>query len=326
MSSINTTKKETANVESLSQLVSKAHVDAWSKGSLKAEDLLISLPDACVDEFDRALARTGDAEIPDTSDGKQFKHCYEFGKEMLHRLDNDAIGAVIVDRLPAERYNDLNNRRVCGMFSSFIGRLMIQNHAGVTLYDVKNTNPVNPEKVRKSITNHAQPYHADGGWHRVPAKYVGLYCIRNARSGGGSKITSMLDAFKTISAHPRQLQALLEHHPWDRQGEHAADEPKVLMNPLFEVHEDQFLSRYYESYVRNGYKLKGDELSQELDLALNALRGIIDNQFAIRFEMTSGQFQYLNNWTVLHGREAFNDNKDTPVGESRHVIRVWNHC
>lgn len=326
MNLIKNADKQKVDTQPLSKHISAEHLNLWRSDQLSAQALVLSLPDACVDELDLALSRTGDAKIPDTVDRQQFRHCDDLARELLHRLDNDALGAAIVDRLPSERYNDLDNRRICGMFSSFVGQLMEQNFAGITLYDVKNTNPKNPDRVRKSITNHAQPYHTDGGWHRKPAKYVGLYCVRNATSGGGSKITSMLSAFTSLQEmHPEQMQTLLEHHPWDMQGEHPSQEKGFLMNPMFEIHDNQFLSRYYESYVRSGYRIKGDELPEQLDLALHTLRDTIHNQPNVRFEMISGQFQYLNNWTALHSREAFNDTKQTPEDETRHVIRVWNH-
>lgn len=315
-----------SDLSALNKYLSEQHLNAWHNTSLSADTLLLNLPDACIDEFDRALARTGDAEIPDTSDREHFKHCVAFSEELLQRLDSNALGAVIVDRIPSERYHELDNRRVCGMFSSFVGPLMAQNFAGLTLYDVKNTNPKNPEKVRKSITNHAQPYHTDGGWHRVPAKYVGLYCVRNAQSGGGSKITSMLSAYKAmLETHPEHLKTLLVSSPWDMQGEHAKDEPGYLMNPMFESYEDQFVTRYYDSYVRNGYRVKGEELPGNLDAALDTMKTVISEQPYIRFEMSGGQFQYLNNWTVLHAREAFADTEQTPEEKTRHVIRVWNN-
>lgn len=309
----------------LAKSISQQHLTKWQSGILTADDLMIALPDACVDELHQALLRAGDVEIPDTSDRSRFKHCFAFTLEMQARLDGDGLGAVIVDRLPSERYNDQDNIRVCAMFSSFMGRLMEQNYAGMTLYDVKNTNAKNPEKVRKSITNHAQPYHTDGGWHRKPAHYVGLYCLRSARLGGGSRVTSMLNAFSSLLSYPETLQNLMQQHPWDMQGEHANGEIGVQLNPMFELLGDHFLSRYYDSYVRNGYAKIGNSLPVKLDRALLKLKEIIEAQPAIHFEMSSGQFQYLNNWTVLHGRESFADNASTSTNEARHVIRVWNH-
>jgi len=311
--------------QTLGSAISRQHMNYWTQPNPSLKDLTMDLPDKCIDELDTALKRTGDVEIPDITNRDLFPACEDYFVAMRGQLDQSHLGAVIVNRLPSERYNEMDNRRLCGMFSSFVGPLMEQNFAGVTLYDVKNLNPPEPSKVRKSITNHAQPFHTDGGWHRKPAKYVGLYCVRSARNGGGSSVTSMLNAFRQLEATPNHLAELLLNHPWDMQGEHAADKPGVEMNPLYELHGDQFLSRYYESYVRAGYRLSGSDVPENLDAALVHLREVLTNQVSVNFEMESGQFQYLNNWTVLHGRGAFDDNVNTPDNETRHVIRVWNH-
>ncbi len=313
-------------LELLQNLIASDNLGSWRTGNITSDQLLLGLPGACVDELDNAVAKTGENELPDISDKTNFKHCHSLVQELVSRLESPALGAVIVDGLPAERYSELDNRKLCGAFSSLVGKLMEQNKQGVTLYDVKNKNPADPSKVRKSITNLAQPFHTDGGWHRKPAKYVGLYCIRNAQNGGGSKITSILTAFETmLKEHPEHVHTLLENHPWDMQGEHAEHETGVLLNPVFEAHEGQFMSRYYDSYIRGGYKLSDKPVPKELDAALLCLADVINGQPNIKFEMSSGQFQYLNNWTVLHAREAFDDTETTPETQTRHVIRVWNH-
>ena len=46
----------------------------------------------------------------------------------------------------------------------------------------------------------------------------------------------------------------------------------------------------------------------------------LDRQNSIRFLLETGQSQYVNNYTVVHGREAFEDSER--VG-GRHLIRVW---
>jgi len=325
MNRLNDTIESKSKLDSLSALIQNDQLASWRTGSITQEDLLLTISDACVDELDKALSKTSGVSQPDTSNWLKFKHCHEVCQELIQRLESPSLGATIVDGFPAERYNELDNRKLCGAFSSLIGELMVQNKDGVTLYDVKNKNPEKPDKVRKSITNLAQPFHTDGGWHRKPAKYVGLYCVRNAKSGGGSKVTSMLTAFEAMKSHPEHLNTLLQNHPWDMQGEHAAHENGIQMNPIFESHEKQFLSRYYDSYVRNGYKLKHEAVSDELDAALRCLADIINKQPRVKFAMTGGQFQYLNNWTLLHAREAFDDTELTPEEETRHVIRVWNH-
>lgn len=325
MNQIIETKELNSKLDTVNSTIDHERIDVWRTGSLTADNLILPVTESCVDELEHALAHSAPDEKLNTLDQNKFKQCRELARELVRRLDAPDLGAAIVDGLPADRYNEEENRRLCSVFASLIGDLMEQNKDGITLYDVKNKNPKDPSKVRKSITNQAQPYHTDGGWHRTPAHYVGLYCVRNAKSGGGSKITSMLTAFEAMQAYPEYLDTLLDFHPWDMQGEHAPHESGIQLNPVFEVSNGRFVSRYYDSYIRGGYKKGGQPVPEELDTALRCLETIINDQPCIRFEMTSGQFQYLNNWTVLHAREAFADTITTPEHETRHVIRVWNH-
>ena len=59
---------------------------------------------------------------------------------MRERLAH-APGAVLVDRFPAERWTDEQNRSACGLFSALVGPLMEQDHAG-TLDSIKETDPL----------------------------------------------------------------------------------------------------------------------------------------------------------------------------------------
>lgn len=315
-----------SSIESVNLTLCQPHLSFWRNSPPRAAaDITLSVSNQCIEELEAALSRTGDAELPDTTDASRFRHCIDFANQLRSVISHEGCGLAIVDRLPAENFNEMDNKRMCAMMASLLGPLMAQNHEGVTLYDVKNTNPKNPENVRKSITNFAQPYHTDGGWHRVPAKYVGLYCIRSAQNGGSSRVTSIMNAYSLmLEKHPNQLETLLLAAPWDRQGEHATEEEKTQMNPMFEAHCGLFLSRYYESYIRNGIKKSGLQLPAKLDDALNCIQHVVDHQPSAQFEMKSGQFQYLNNWTMLHARGGFKDDNSTPEHLRRHVIRVWN--
>ncbi len=315
--------KQTA-LDDLADLIPQSHLRFWKTPELSAPQITLSLPGKCIDEIRKALAKSAE-EISVAAVSEGFDACRKFARELSAYLDHHGPGAAIIDRFPAEDYNEYDNRRMCGLFSLFVGQLMEQNHAGVTLYDVKNTNPKDPSTVRKSITNHAQPFHTDGGWYRKPAKYVGLYCVRNAKEGGGSLVTSLVGAYQELLNNPLLAKELTEAVAWDRQGEHASGDTPYEMNPVFEASGGEFLTRYYESYIHNGTSKKGATLTPRYLEALQAFNDAILNQPKIEFAMSAGQFQYVNNWTVAHARKSFADTEATPVEHSRHVIRVWNH-
>lgn len=320
--------------ERLSPSDNRGHGDFWLNASPELADITLSIPDACVDEFDAVLKRlpedvmangaAGQESLLDDAMRQALFRSSELAAEVRHQLDN-APGAILLDRFPAERHSDDANRTMCGLFSSLVAPLMPQNFEGTTLYDVMDKKVTDGSQVRRSITNLAQDYHTDGGWVPEPARYVGLYCIRAAQTGGYSRITSILSASDAIKASGNQTAAaeLARSHPWDRQGEHSNDDLPYEMHPVIVEREGEFLSRFYADYVINGYRKKGEAISESTAAALASLQVQLDRQPSIRFLLEAGQYQYVNNYTIVHAREAFDDVPD-PVG-GRRLIRVWNY-
>ena len=299
------------------------HTSFWLSNQPTLEQITLALPDNCVDEIDKLIARGIENASIDTI-RSALPTTATLANTVREVLDNGS-GAVLIDRFPAERYDEHDNRKMCRYFSTLLAPLMAQNFAGVTLYDVKDKKVAMGQNVRRSITNLGQDYHTDGGWHTAPARYIGLYCINNAQTGGYSRVTSLLAAYQAMLDDGRAdlIQELSRNHPWDKQGEHGADESPIEMNPLFESDENGFVSRWYENYVRNGYKLSGETMDALTDEALTHVAVQLDKQRSIRFLLEAGQFQYVNNYTVAHAREAFED-AESGAG-ARHLIRIWHH-
>ena len=322
---------------------SEGHRRFWLErgDGLERDDVALALPDACVDELDRLLARRpGDDGAralqdaladgaPDLAD--ELAANAGFAREVRERLEH-APGAVLIDRFPAERWSDEQNRAACGLFSALVGPLMAQDFAGTLLYDVMDKRVGDradegagkAAPVRRSITNLDQRFHTDGGWESAPARYIGLYCIRAASSGGHSLLTSLLAARDALRRDGRDdvLEALARELPWDRQGEHAEGEPSWAGNPVFAEDGDGFVGRFYESYVRSGYAERGDAVPADVDAALATLASTLDGQPRIRFMLEAGQYQYVNNHTLVHAREAFDD-PGAASASGRRLIRVW---
>ena len=311
---------------------SEGHRRFWLERSdpPTSDDVTLALPDGCVDELDRTFDRSpGDDGARKLQDGladggapgaDALPGTARFAAEVRERLAR-APGAVLVDRFPAERWTDEQNRAACGLFSALVGPLMAQDHAGTLLYDVMDKRDASA--VRRSVTNLDQRFHTDGGWVEAPARYIGLYCIRPAASGGHSLLTSLLAARDGLRREGREdaLETLSRALPWDRQGEHAEGERTWSLEPVFVEDEDGFLARFYESYVRGGYDKRGEAVPQDVDAALSTLADAIDAQPAVRFKLEAGHYQYVNNYTLVHAREAFDDDEGGRAG--RRLIRVW---
>lgn len=310
-----------SDMTKMSPALYNKHQEFWVNNQPSLDQITMTLPDACVDEFDRILKQSTMTELSLAELKLAMPATAAFTSGVSNQLENEC-GAALIDRIPTERYTVDQNRKICRYVSTLIAPLMAQNHAGTTLYDVMDKKVEPGQKVRRSITNLKQDYHTDGGWFIPPARYIGLFCVQSAETGGFSTVTSIMAAYKAMqqSADADAIKVLEQPQPWDRQGEHAKNDTAYAMAPVFVENEEGFLSRWYETYVRDGYQLKGESVPQAVDDALNKVADYLDQQSKIRFLLQPGQFQYVNNYTVVHGREAFVD--PNPQG-GRHLIRVW---
>jgi len=279
------------------------------------KDIVWNLPEQCVHELEN-ISQHRHVQGSETL-LRYLPKTIEFTARLREELSFGS-GIAIVDGFKVQHNSEEINRLQCKVFASLLSPLKQQNIRGDLLYDVKDKKTPNPEKVRKSITNVAQPFHTDGGWMNPPAKFIGLFCLENANTGGLSLATSLYTAFRALP--DRHQTALLNSLPWDKQGEHSNSESSVASNPGIEFSpKGEFIGRFYESYVRNGYRLNSEIIPESVCEALTHLSSILKNNTAVKFTMTPGQYQFVNNWNMVHARLAFTDDKKS----TRHLIRTW---
>jgi alpha-ketoglutarate-dependent taurine dioxygenase len=298
---------------------------SWTRESISPEGWLIPLPADCVAELDEVAAAVRATPRPvDTLDPAEFslRACTAVMASVRAKLETDT-GLAVVDRFPVERYSHAENLAIGWLLAAMLGQVVAQKANGTRLYDVKDSGQALGYGVRRSVTNLGQPFHTDGGWLWKAPAFVGLFCLESAMEGGLSRFASLVTAHHELRRRrPDLLARLYQPFPWDRQGEHAPDAPRVSPQPVFEFEGGTLASRYYEDYIRNGAKLAGTELDDEGAQALEAMRGIVDDPASwVEFRIEKGQLQYLNNRQFAHSRTAFTD---AGPGQGRHMLRLWN--
>jgi len=291
------------------------HLSFWNKKSIALEEIVWKLPDECVNELEN-VCENGQVEKTNNLQ-TDLPKTVEFTDKLRTALSFGS-GIAIVDGFRVKHNSEEANRLQCKLFSSLLATLMPQNISGDILYDVKDKKVANPEGVRKSITNAEQPFHTDGGWMNPPARFIGLFCLANANTGGVSLATSLYSAFKSLS--DTHQKTLLHSLPWDKQGEYFNGESPVAINPGFQFTlAGEFIGRFYESYVRNGYSMKLETIPDSVCEALTELSQELKNSTSVKFTMKPGQYQFVNNWNMVHARLAFTDSGYS----TRHLIRTW---
>ena len=298
---------------------------SWTRESISPEGWLIPLPADCVAELDEVAAAVRATPRPvDTLDPADFslRACTAVMASVRAKLETDT-GLAVVDRFPVERYGQAENLAIGWLLAAMLGQVVAQKANGTRLYDVKDSGQALGYGVRRSVTNLGQPFHTDGGWLWKAPAFVGLFCLESAMEGGLSRFVSLVTAHHELRRRrPDLLARLYQPLPWDRQGEHAPDAPRVSRQPVFEFEGGTLASRYYEDYVRNGSKMAGEELDDEGTQALVAMREIVDDPANwVEFRIEKGQLQYLNNRQFAHSRTAFTD---PGPGQGRHMLRLWN--
>lgn len=299
---------------------------AWTRETISPAAWLVALPAGAGAEIDRIAHALRAAPRPWHSLGPgdfELTACRKAMAEVRDRLIN-GTGLAVLDRVPVERYDLDQNRGIGWLLSGLLGQVVAQKRDGTRLYDVKDMGQPLRYGVRRSVTNLDQPFHTDGPWLWQPPRFVGLLCLQSAREGGLSRFASLVAAHdQLLRQHPRALARLYRPFHWDRQAEHAPDDPAFSTHPVFARDGRALVARYYEDYIVNGGRLAGEPLAPDGLEALAALRAIIGAPGNwIEFRVERGQFQYLDNRRFAHSRTGFRDAPE--AGVQRHMLRFWN--
>jgi hypothetical protein len=220
---------------------------AWTRDRISPDRWLIPVPPACVAELDQVVATLRVSPRPLerlTPVDFSLRACSALMSRVRTKLQTET-GLAVVDRFPVERYAAEDNRAIGWLLAAMLGQVVAQKATGARMYDVRDTGQALGYGVRRSVTNLGQPFHTDGGWLWKAPAFVGLFCLESALEGGLSRFASLVTAHNVLRrTRPDLLARLYRPFPWDRQGEHAPDAPRVSWQPVFE-YGGTLSARYY---------------------------------------------------------------------------------
>ena len=298
---------------------------AWKRADLDESRCHVPVTAEVVAELDRvadaAASRPPDAEMPRAPD---FALAASTG--LMADIGNrifSGVGFAVLDRLPVERWGVLATRSVAWLLTSLLGPIVEQKFDGTRIYDVRDKGKKLAHGVRRSITNLEQEFHTDGGWLPGTPEIAVLACLRQAKHGGMSRVSSLATAHdQLLDKAPVLLAQLYQPLWWDRQAEHARGEPPCSRRPIFTSHAEGIEARYYDDYVRKGHRLMESPLDERTRAALDALKAEIESpEHCFDFFLKPGQIEFVNNRVIAHARTRFEDADGT--GQGRHLIRLW---
>src|SRR5690606_36463231 len=99
-----------------------------------------------------------------------------------------------------------------------------------------------------------------------------------------------------LARHPELVGRLYQPYLFDRQREHAPDDPKVLSHPLFQERDGEVVCRLSHRHVVNGYRMAGVEFDEIGAQALETLESLMRQpRWAREFFFEPGQIQIVDN-------------------------------
>lgn len=159
--------------------------------------------------------------------------------------------------------------------------------------------------------------------HTDAGDFSGLVCLSPAVDGGSNLFTNALDIHDHLAQEAPEILALLfgEWH-WNVGVLGFPGVNAAFRLPIFSVHGGRLSCRYSSSLLWQGAAAVDEELTDAQQQALDLFENVaLREDIVLRHRLSRGEFAWMNNQTVLHGREQFYDHEETH--QRRRLLRTW---
>jgi hypothetical protein len=296
---------------------------AWRRADLEQDRSWIhELAGDEVAELEAGLDRVNARGLPVTAITRETFPLPRLARKLRIIFDDveRGRGVAILRGMPVERYGVEDLTKMYLAVGDYLGQRITQTAEGIIVGHVTDMGyAYGQQNVRGYYTRAKLLFHTDN------ADIVGLLCVRKAKEGGLSSVTSTMSIFNEIlEHHPEYLEQCFEGFHHDLKGENPPGVPPVTPHkvPVFSFLDGFLSSCFNTSYIEHGAKRRGVELSAHeratLDL-VNALAMREDLRFD--FLMEPGDIQFINDHTTIHSRTEFVD-YDEP-DRKRLLLRLW---
>jgi alpha-ketoglutarate-dependent taurine dioxygenase len=251
-------------------------------------------------------------------------HCEEDLQSARTALETGR-GFVILEGLPRQRYTVSEQQVIYWLVGQLLGRPFIQNVQGTLLYDVRDTGQDVRDGARFSVTNAETGFHTDNAFGETVLDYVGLFCVRTAKSGGANQLVSAYSLYNALLAkYPDVLEALYQPFHVDRRGGLRPGDAPTSQFPILQWGGRELLCRYFRYWIEAGHEKAGQPLTAAQNAALEVMDQVLDDpELHIEVTLRPGDMFFINNRWLLHKRNAFEDHPQAE--QRRHYVRLWLH-
>lgn len=200
-----------------------------------------------------------------------------------------------------------------------LGEAISQNAKGHLLGHVKDIghDPHNPEH-RLYATRARHRFHTDS------CDLVGLFCVRPAKEGGLSSISSSATIYSEMRRRRPELAELLSRPIHiDRKGEIPEGKGPWYRMPVFNHHAGCITTYYARDFFDGAQRHEGvPPVSREQTEAMDLFEDLAARQdIRLDMELRPGDMQFVHNHQIVHSRTGYEDHPDPE--RKRHLLRLW---
>lgn len=226
-------------------------------------------------------------------------------------------GFALLHRFPVEDLARHEIEKMYWLFCCHLGVGVTQN-SDATLIHYVTEGKLRPNQGTRGVGNPGPV-----SLHVDLADCVSLLCARQAIDAPPSRLSSSTHLYNVLREHhPEWLPRLFEGFVWDRQDEHGPQETpsSAYKVPFFSQSEGLISCRYNRNWMQKSVERVGSSLSLDDTVMLDEIDRI-SHANCFEFDFESGDVQFANNYTILHGRAAHQPARSED--QTRLLMRIW---
>jgi hypothetical protein len=299
------------------------HPAAWRRQDLERDkSWIFELTAAEVQELEKGLALAAQNRVSSAAisrDNFPLPMLAPKLRALFNEVEHNR-GVAILRGIPVERYSVDDLTRMYLAIGNYLGKRLIQTAEGIIVGHVSDMGYAYGQKnVRGYYTRAKLLFHTDN------ADIVGLLCVRKAKAGGLSSMTSTLSIFnEVLEKHPDYLEQCFIGFHHDLKGENPPGVPPVTPHkvPVFSYCDGYLSSCFNTSYIEHGAARRGVALTPHERVTIDLINQLAASE-ELRFDflMEPGDIQFINDHTTIHSRTEFTDFEE--VERKRLLLRLW---
>jgi hypothetical protein len=296
-----------------------ADATAWKSAEMREQkDWIHVLTETEIEDLDRALraVQKRGMEMASVSREDFRLPLLEPYLADLEKSVRTGRGFALLRGIPVHRYTDEEVFLIKWGIGTHLGEKVSQNAYGDLLGHVfDHRRDPNSTRTRGYQTSGELRFHVDR------ADMTSLLCLRKGKDGGLSRVVSSMSVHNEIlTRHPEYLPPLYEGVPYIHIEE--AGEMRSWKEPVFSIADSVLSCSIRRNTVQKAIERSGIAMTPLETAALAYFDSVAENpEFVLEMELEPGDIQFVNNYTILHGRTAFVD--DPAPERRRHLVRLW---